>query len=809
MLKNYFKIAWRNLLKQKGYAIINLTGLAVGISCCLMILLFVQNEMSYDQHHPHTDQLYRVGTIFEIGDATNKTGISPVPLAPAILKDFPEVIAATRIYRIPFVETNLLKYEDRSFFEDKGIYVDSNFFEILSYDFVAGDPATALNQPNSVVISDKAAAKLFNQESAIGKIINIQHTADQQDYKVTGVFKTGIHNSYLEGDFFATINSGSIGREYGQLQEWGGLNICHTFIRLKATTSPQAFEARLPDWLKGYAGARLAELGIHKTHFLLPVKDIYLKSEGRNWFGSKGNLRYLYLLLTIAGFVLLIACINFINLLTARASLRAPEVGVRKVMGADRKMLIQQFMSESFLYAALAIGLAFLLSSILLPYFNQFTGKILSFNSLSIPTLLLYIFAFLSITTVITGAYPAIYLSGFQPARIIKDDLGNQLSAQKLRKFLVVFQFIIAIGLIQGVLIIQEQFNFIEKKELGFDKSGKLVISLNTATATDSYELLRQQFLKNKHVQAVGGTSNHPGIQNLSDFGYYREGQSPNEAIYASNLTVSPEYMELMGFELVQGRLFDSHRMADTSRTAVLTTAAVQEMGFRSDEVLGQTIKLDWDGSTHNFAVIGVIKDFHHGSLHHPVSPQIFDWSPNWPYFYMVTAVDTRDIPGLLASLEADWKTILPNEPFQYHFLDEQIQKGYQSDRQLRSLITYGAFLAIFICCLGLLGLATFATDRRGKEISIRKVLGASIGQIVSLLSIDFLKLVLLAAIISTPFTWWIMNRWLKNFTYHTDVPWWVFLVAGLLALLITMLVVGWQSGRAAKRNPVARLKNE
>jgi len=807
MLKNYFKIAWRNLLKQKGYAIINLTGLAVGLSCCLMILLFVQDEMSYDQHHP--DHLYRVGTIFEMGDVTNKTGISPVPLGPAISKDFSEVVEATRIYRIPFVETNLLKYEDQSFFEDKGIYADPNFFKILSYDFVEGDPATALDQPNTVVISDKVAAKLFNKASAIGKIINIQNTADQQDYKVTGVFKTGIHHSYLDGDFFAAINSGTIGREYGQLQEWAGLNICHTFIRLKPDVDPQIFENKLPTWLNGYAGARLAEIGIHKIHFLLPIKDIYLKSEGSNWFGNKGNLRYLYLLLTIAGFVLLIACINFINLLTARASLRAPEVGVRKVMGANRKMLIQQFMSESFLYAALAIGIAFLLSSLLLPYFNQFTGKFLNFNSLSISSLLLYIFAFLGITTIITGTYPAIYLSGFQPARIIKDDLGSQLSAQKLRKFLVVFQFIIAIGLIQGILIIQEQFNFIENKKLGFDKSGKLVISLNTSTATDNYNVLRQQFLKNKYVQAVGGTSNHPGIQNLSDFGYYREGQSPDEAIYASNLTVSPEYMELMGFELEQGRLFDVQRMADTSRTVVLTTSAVQKMGCKSDEVLGKTVKLDWNGSTHNFTVIGVIKDFHHGSLHDPVSPQIFDWSPNWPYFYMVAAVDTRDLPDLLASLEADWKTVLPNEPFQYHFLDEQIQKGYQSDRQLRSLITCGAFLAVFICCLGLLGLATFATDRRGKEISIRKVLGASVTQIVRLLSVDFIKLVLLAAIIATPFAWWIMNRWLDNFTYRTTIPWWIFLVAGFIALLITMLVVGWQSGRAARRNPVTRLKDE
>lgn len=807
MLINYLKIAWRNLLKQKGYAIINLSGLAVGISCCLMILLFVQDEMSYDLHHPQNDQLYRVGTIFEMGDVTNKTGISPVPLGPAITKDFPEVAAATRIYRIPFVETNLLKYEDRSFFEDKGIYADSNFFDILSYDFIEGNPSTALDQPNTVVISDKVAAKLFNQASALGKTINIQHTVDQQDYKVTGVFKTDVHHSYIDGDYFASIRSGSVGRDYGQLQEWGGLNICNTFVRLKKEVDPQVFEKKLSTWLKGYAGARLAELGIKKTHFLFPVKDIYLKSESRNWYGGKGNLRYLYLLLTIAGFVLLIACINFINLLTARASLRAPEVGIRKVMGADRKMLIQQFMSESFLYAFLAIGLAFLLSSFLLPGFNQFTGKVLSFNTLSIPTLLAYILGFLGLTTLVTGAYPAIYLSRFQPARIIKDDLGNQLSAQKLRQLLVIFQFIIAIGLIQGVLVIREQFNFIDNKELGFNKEGKLVIPLNTSTATDRYEVLRQQLLKNKYVKAAGGTSNHPGIQNPSDFGYYREGQSPDEAIYGSNLTASPEYMELMGFELEQGRLFDPQRMADTSRTAVITATTVSRMGFASDDVLGKTIKLDWDGRTHDFEVIGVIKDFHHGSLHHPVSAQVFDWSPNWPYFYLVTAVDTRNMPDLLASLETGWKTILPNEPFQYHFLDEQIQKGYQADHQLRQLITYGAFLAIFICCLGLLGLATFSTERRGKEISIRKILGASIGQIIGLLSIDFLKLVFIAGLITSPFAWWAMNRWLDNFTYRTTIPWWIFLVAGLLALLITILVVGWQSGRAARRNPVARLK--
>lgn len=809
MWYNYIKIALRSLRKFKGYASINILGLAIGLACCLLIIQYLRNEWAIDKHHEHSGELYRVATVFSIGNNNEATATTPSPLARAIQADFPEVVNSARLLKGINVDKFLLKYKDRSYFEKKGIYADSTFFQMLTYDFVAGDPDHALDKPKSAVISATLAEKLFNGANPLGESMEVESLWGNELFEVTGVFEADTYNSHIDVDFFLSMNSGALGQRFYRLQEWAGNNLFHTYIQLQPGTDIAAFEDKLPAWLDGYAAARLKQMGFSKRHFLEPVEDIYLYSDAGLQVGPSGDIAYFYILGSIALFILLIACINFMNLATAKATVRAQEVGVRKVIGATRTSLLKQFMSEAFVYTLLAVSVAFLVAEICLPIFNQMLGKELHLNFLRDPAVLLILCGFVVLTTLMAGSYPAIYLSSFQPIKIFKGHFSDRFSAQNVRKGLVVLQFIISIALIQGVIVINEQMRYIRNKNLGFNPQEKIVVPLNSPTSYENFYTLQNEVEKDSRVLSTSGVSSYPGNANIEDMIMFGEGKTSDEGHQGYMTYIEPDYLDLMEFTLLEGRLFSNDRLADTLNSIIVNEKLAKDLGYTTQTAVGRKMFFEWGETRYDYTIVGVIEDFHASSLHEPIAGQSFFFDPEDAHNFLVANVESADMPGLLSAMEASWKKVNPEEPFQYYFLDQELQQNYQADQQLGKLILWGTLLAIFISCLGLLGLATFAAERRLKEIGVRKVLGASVPNIIGLLSKDFLYLVLIALVIASPLAWYAMNRWFQNFHYHVDMPIWAYVVGGVSAILIALITTFWQGLKAANVNPIKSLRTE
>lgn len=808
MITNYFKIAFRNLIKFKGYTAINILGLAIGMACCILIIQHLRDELRYDRHHQEIEQLYRVGTSFGTGDRQMNTATSPSPLAWTLVNDYPEVLAAARIMRAPNTTQHLIKFQDKSFFEKDGMLADSTFFRILHYDFIEGDAENALNEPFNVVINVEMARKLFGDQPALNKTIKIGDQWGEDPYKITGVFDPKSHNTHIDAGFFMNMRSGSVGRYFYALDEWAGNNLYHTYIHLTANTQPATLESKLPALVEAKAGERLKQLGFSKAHFLEPVKDIYLESDASIATGDLGDKSFIFIFGAIAIFILLIACINFMNLSTAKATTRAQEIGVRKVVGASRRLLSGQFITEAFLYTLVAFLLAGAIAHIALPVFNRTAGKALTLNFIDDPAVVFWMFGILLLTALMAGSYPAFYLSSFSPTQIFRGTLGDKLSARQIRKGLVVIQFIISIALIQGVLVIQEQMQYLRQKKLGFNTEAKLLVPLNTSEAAEKYEVLRSTFLQVPDVQAIGGTTAAPGMQNIEDMLVFGEGEGPESSFHTMRNWIDPYYLPMMQFELIAGRFFESGRMADTVVSVVINEKLMKNLGYDVDNVIGSNVYWNWDGTVNSHKIIGVINDFHASSLHSEIDNHMFSWAPDQYPRQMVASVSTRNLPDLISTLDTEWATLMTGEPFDYFFLDEKLQQAYENDRRLAGLIIAFMVLAIFISCLGLLGLASFAADSRTKEIGVRKILGASTSNIVGLLSKEFLLLVIFALIIASPIAFYFINKWLQNFHYHIDMPWWAFIAAGLVALVITFSTVGFQSLKAALTNPAMSLRN-
>lgn len=809
MWYNYVKIAFRSLRKFKGYASINIMGLAIGLACCLLIIQYLRDDWQVDKHHHLKDDLYRMATTFKIAENNEATATTPSPLARALQADFAEVLNTARVIKAPNVDKYLLKYQDRSYFEEKGIYADSTFFQLLTYDFVAGDPDHALDQPLSMVLAKHVADKIFQGANPIGESIEVESLWGNELFEITGIFDASTYSSHLDVDFFLSMNSGALGRRFYRLEEWGGNNLFYTYVQLQPDTDVQAFEAKLPTWLEGYAGERLRQMGFSKEHFLEPVEDIYLHSDVGLQVGPTGDIGYFYILGSIALFVLLIACINFMNLATAKATVRAQEVGVRKVIGATRSSLFRQFMSEAFVYTLLAVSIAFLVAEVCLPVFNQMLDKDLHLNFLRDPAVLWILCAFVLLTTLVAGSYPAVYLSSFQPIKIFKGHFSDRFSAQNVRKGLVVLQFIISIALIQGVIVINEQMRYIRNKHLGFNPHEKILVPLNSSSAYEKFYTFKDEIEKDSRVLGASGVSSYPGSTNFEDMIMFGEGKMAEEGHQGYMTFIEPDYLDLMEFSLLEGRLFSYDHLADTLNSVVVNEKLAKDLGYTAETAVGRKMFYEWRETRHDFTIIGVIEDFHTASLHAPIAGQCFFFSPDNAHNYLIANVESADLPGLLNSMEASWARINPNEPFQYYFLDQELQQNYQADQQLGRLILWGTLLAIFISCLGLLGLATFAAERRLKEIGVRKILGASVPNIIGMLSKDFLYLVLLALVIASPLAWYAMSRWFQNFHYHVDMPVWAYLVGGVLAIVIALGTTFWQGLRAARINPIQSLRTE
>lgn len=812
MLRNYIQIALRTLWKNKVFSLINIVGLAVGMACCLLILLYVQHELSYDTHNDRSKDLYRLVTEFVTEAKTEKAPTCAAPVAAAVKNEFPEVEEVTRVF-IPFSEDKAIFKRMaqgkalQSFYESKGIFADPTFFDLFAYEFLEGSPKHALERPNSVVISKEIAQKLYGNNSALNQVIRISSSNGDLDFKITGVFRS-VGPSHIDSRYIMSLSSGNIGEFVRSTQDFASNNMFFTYLKLRPGSEAKSLEAKFPAFIDKYMGKDLKRVAFKKNQYLESVPSIHLYTDAETIFNKKGNIQFVYILITVALFTLVIACINFMNLSTARSGKRAAEVGIRKVMGAEKETLIGQFLAESMIISLLALVIAIFLVEVSLPLFNAIAETDLSISFTKDYTKLLLFLGLALVTGVLAGSYPAFYLSSFNPAQVLKSKASNSLAAINLRKALVVFQFALSIILILGSLVIWRQMDFLQHQDLGFVKDQQLVIPLRTNLAKEHYATFKQAIEKNSEVVSAAAATSYPGIFVAGDQTFYREGKTVENGVTLRMNHVNYDFMETMGFQKISGRFFSPQFPADTAQRIIVNEHAVAKLGYTPQTVLGKT--LHWNGSEGrlDYQVVGVVKDFNFAGLQKPIDNFGFILAP-WGLNYMIVRTNTAQVSRLLSSLENTWKTFNPEEPFEYSFLDQDFQRNYETEQKMGTLISYFTTVAILIACLGLYGLAAFTAEQKIKEIGVRKVLGASITSIVSLLSRDFMKLVLIAYLIAVPASWFLMDKWLEEFAYRTELSWWLFAGAGFIAFLIALATVSSQTIRAAMVNPVKSLKSE
>jgi putative ABC transport system permease protein len=805
MLKNNLIISIRNLKKHKSLTLINVLGMAVGLAVCLMIGLFVFDELSYDRQMKDGDRIYRVS--LETTEAL--WAGSPGPLAEGLKNDFEEVEVSTRIMKFPGLEDMLLKAEvngeKRQFFETKGYYIDSTFFRVFDYQFLKGNPETALNAPNSIILSSSLAEKLFGNTDPVNQALTVGLPFGDFQYKITGVFDENKVKSHIDANYFLSMENNDIGGAVKTMTNWASNNIFYTYIKLSPNSDPKVFESKLDPFFVRHGSEDMKAMGGYSKSLLMqPFQEIYLQPQMEYELGVKGNMTHLYVFGSVAVFILLIACINFMNLATARSEKRSKEVGIRKLLGADRSALILQFLGESTLISLLGFAIALIGSSILLPFFNQLTGKEMELFQDYFPILSILILAIGA--GLLAGTYPAFFLSGFTPVKVLKGKFRGNMAGFSLRQVLVVFQFAISACLILMVFVISQQLTFVQSQDLGFSKEQQLVIPLNSEFTASKYEVLKSGLLQNPGIKSVTVTTAYPGIENIENMLYYAEGKSVDDVINITNAVVGDDFIETLGFTLLEGKAFTEEFTSD-SPVMIVNESAVKGLGYEVSNAVGRLVHYEWRGELHTFEIVGVVKDFHFKSLHNNIEP--YGLIKGNRGGYLIASFHGGEVKEVLDKAESTWKRAGITDPFVYSFLDEDFQRNYQKEERTASMIMTCAILAIFIACLGLFGLASFMTEQRTKEIGIRKTMGATDWSIVRLLSQDFGKTVLIAVVLSIPVSIYMANRWLEDFAFKIDLHWGYFVVAGIVALLIAMLTVSFQSIKTALMNPVDSLRSE
>jgi len=809
MIKSYLKTAYRFLLKNKTFSFINIFGLAAGTLCCLYILLYVQQQYSYDKHYKDAKDIYRLTTDLALTGDKHHSGTSSPPIAPAMRNEFPEVKNYTRIVKTDILgaKQHLLRYKEKSFYETGALYVDSTFFDIFTYHFVEGHPERALDEPYDVVLLEPTAEKLFGHESAVGKMVNIDDAYGKHDFKVTGVVDESLGKSHIEGNLFITMKSGNTGKSIAGITEWAGNNFLFSYLKLRPGTDPKALERKLPAFLNKHAADRLKALGMQKQLHLQHVADIHTTPGFEIDLTKSADPSFLLILILIAVLIQVIACINFMNLSTARASKRAKEVGVRKVMGAGKYDLVKQFLGESFLLAFVGVIIALPLLYFCLPYLNDITRANIRLSYFANYRLWLMLTGLVGITGLLAGSYPAFYLSNFEAIKVIKGNFSSRISATAIRKVLVVGQFVLSIAMITGIIIIYAQLSFIKSKDIGFDKNQKLVLNFYTNDAQRKMPALATDLKQLADVKYVTTSDNYLSQFVLHDHGVYPEGGAMATAIDAQNIACDEYFVKANGIKLVSGRDFAK---GDSNKVLINQTLA-KRLSLNPQTAQGAKLYSKFDANPATFVtVVGVMKDFNYNSLKSDVKPFMLVYDGNMgDMSSMIVSVGSTDYHKLLGQIGAVWAKNLPSVPFEYAFLDAEVQKQYESEITLSQIINSFTLIAILISCLGLFGLAAFSAEQRKKEIGIRKVLGSSVSGVVSLLSKDFLILVAISFVIATPLAWYGMSKWLQIFAYRVPLSWWMFALAGVMAVIIALLTVSSQAIKAALTNPVKSLKTE
>ncbi len=790
MLKYYFKLAVRQLIRHKSFSLINLAGLSIGLTIAMLIILWARDELNYDKFHDDYDRIYRISWHAKYGANEWNIPIIPVPVGPTLQEQFPAVEYSTHLFDGGMTFQHGANYIR----ENKGAFVDENFFRVFTVRFIHGNPNTALDDPMGIVLTREMAERYFPHADPMGQAMINNY---EEVYQVTGIVESWPEQSHLEFDYLIPIHS--LQHINDRRNAWGSATV-RTYFKNTKNTDITDLSRRFDEYVQSEIVEADFDGENNFVHFpFQKLTDIHLKSKLEMDVPNNGDITYIYLFGIIAIFILLLACINFTNLSTARSVIRAKEVGVRKMLGSNQQQLIRQFFVEAFTYVSLAAAISILLIMLILPYFNVFTNKDLSIE-ITDPSAYYWAIGFLVITTLMAGGIPALTISRFKPIQVLKGKFSGSLSGAGLRKTLVISQFVISISLISGSLIIQKQMNYLRNQKLGFEKEQVLVIKQASALRSKS-SLFIQRLKEMPWVVNASTGQNMPGDE-FDSMGFIPQQPANFEHTSINYNFVDDQYLNVLGLELSAGRNFDATRSVD-SLAFLVNEKAVKMLGWENP--LGRN--LSYDGESYG-PVVGVVKDFHYASMHNPIEPLIFVHSTRSMSKVSIKMTST-DVVSSLGLMENLWKEHAPKSPINYSFLDEQYEALYVNESKMSTLFSWATALAILIACLGLYGLALFNAERRVKEIGVRKILGASIKHIVALMTRDYLIIIIVALVISIPCTWLLAKQWLMEFAFHTNISWWIFMFAGFIALIVAALTVSFHSIKTAFTNPVDSLRQE
>lgn len=806
MFRNYLKIAWRNLRKYKAISFINLFGLTVGLTCCLLILAYILSEISYDKQQPFADRTFRLSRSFHNDQGVQSLHLGAIapPFGPYLKNEFPEIEKMTRLLSNG---STAFAYDDKKFYETKVFFADENLADVFRVDMVKGNPKKALEAPFSIMITDEVAKKYFGNEDPMDKLVKLDNGIP---CKIAGVYKPFPSTTHLHADVLIAFNTLKDSTVYGEknlITNWGN-NSFLTYVVLPKGYDYKKLEAQFPAFIDKYyhfPEEPPGFVGSKTTHlYLTPLTDIHLRSHLDYEVEENGDIKRVYIFSIVALFILLIACINYMNLSTARSVLRAKEIGIRKAVGAERKEIILQFLSESVLLSWVAILLASGLTAALLPWVSKFSGLSLSFQSLLRWEVLLPLFLTPFVVGVLSGIYPALFMSSFEPVKVLKGlcKVGGNLS---LRKVLVVAQFAVSIILIICTAIVFKQLRYMQEKSLGFNKD-QVITMFNTSAFGNNFESFRHELLQNPGIKEVGRSSRIPSGRLLDAMGIAVPAGDTMKPLQldVKYLSVDYNFIPAYGMTFAAGRNF-SNSFATDSSGFVINEAAASAIGFKTpQEALDKPIAYGGQKGK----IIGVVRDFHFESMHQKIPALLMAVIPN-QFGRISIKLAGSNVQTTLATVEKTWKKFLPEVPYDFNFLDEKFAQLYESEQRQKTIFTSFAVIAIFIACLGLFGLSAFTISQRIKEIGIRKVLGAEVSSIVGLLSKDFMKLVGVAALIAFPVAWYAMHNWLNDFAYRIGIPWWLFLAAAIIAGIIAFVTVSFQAIKAATANPVKSLRTD
>ena len=798
MLKNYFKIALRNIWKNKIFSAVNIIGFAIGLASCLLILLYVNNELSYELMHKNRKNIYRIAVYLGQGDSKVPFALLMPPLAPALKEEFPEVLETVRIRQKQQEIT--FEYDGREFTEDNFVYSEPSFFDIFSFKLLLGDQNKVLNEPFQVVISEDMSKKYFGNDYPVGKIIKDNIGTD---YTISGVMHKPISNTQLDFDFIASYSSLNALGLYSD--QWGQFGTDHTYALMSDSFVEEGFNEKLSELVVKYTNPGMAWM---ISLVLQPFKDIYFHSKMNNEFQPSGDIQQVYLFSIVTFLIMLIACLNFMNLSTARSSHRMKEVGMRKIFGSDKLQLIHQFLSESILVTIFSMILGLLIFRFLYPALNNFIGKELSVNYLNNPLTLFILLLLAVFVGLLAGLYPAFFMSGFAPLSAIRSKSGKGKTL--FRKIMVITQFTIAISLIIVTVFIYKQLHFVKNQDLGFSKDNKIVLQLPRGSSAENLKLLENELMQIPGIEMMTTCFAPPGSQSalvVSATTDPEDSENPTEHLMINALACDYNYIPMFELELVDGRNFSPEIITDTQNSIILNETAVKKFGLTNP--IGADIGVPLrENQESNSQVIGVLKDFHYRSLRDEIAPVALFIDDSFSST-IVVKYDPKNLKNILNAMQTSWEKIIFNSQFEYSFLEDDYDNLYRADEKMGKLFVLFSLLIIFVACLGIFGLASFLSEQRTREIGIRKVLGSTSLGVIKLLTADFTKWVIAANVLAIPIAWYATDKWLQNFAYHTSLSFWVFLFSGILTLIISLLTISFQTFRAANLNPVTTLKYE